>query len=216
LAATLPVPPEPGAVSRTIRKRNRRIAEILRAAAQVLAESGYHALSMERVAAVLDLSKTSLYHYFPSKDALVEAAIDEIADEAIERLTRIAESAQQPQDRLRLLVAEQLRIVVSDYPEVTQIFAEHADWPQAHQAQVKRLRMRHNRVFRAVIEEGIAARELDPPSNDVALYCLHGALNYASIWCRTEKNRKLRSDEIVETVMLMFAPNGRRSAEAAR
>jgi TetR/AcrR family transcriptional regulator of autoinduction and epiphytic fitness len=198
----------PPAQSRVQRKRNRRIQEILRAAAQVLADTGYHALSMEKVADVLDLSKASLYHYFPSKDALVDAAISEIADETIERLSQQANAGHSSTERLGLLIADQLRILLFDYPEVAQLFAEHSDWPEVHRAQAKSMRLRHDRLFRTVVEEGIAAGEFRPPSPDTALHCLHGALNYAAVWARNKRDREQQITEITDTVMLMFTGAG--------
>jgi AcrR family transcriptional regulator len=202
------VGPPPDAASppqtRVERKRNRKVQAILRATAEVLADSGYHALSMEKVGDLLDLSKTSLYHYFPSKDTLVEAAIAHVADRSIERLTACTEQALSPGQRLRGLIEEQLRILLVDYPEVTQLFGEHRDGPEAPRAQIRRMRERHDRVFRKVIDEGVAAGEFQPHSADVALHCLHGALNYASVWCRNKRNREQNIAAITDTVMMLF------------
>jgi AcrR family transcriptional regulator len=41
---------------------------------------GFHELSMSRVAAVLKVRHSALYRYFPSRDLLVAAAIDHIAE----------------------------------------------------------------------------------------------------------------------------------------
>jgi len=62
------------ATSRAARKERRRERsrdEILAAARAVLLRSGIGAMTLEAVAAEAGMSKTGLYYYFPSKDALV-------------------------------------------------------------------------------------------------------------------------------------------------
>ena len=77
-------------LGRVARKRQRRTEEILRVAAEVLAEKGYYNTSLEEIADRLDLAKASLYHYFDSKEALLAACLATVAEEAISRLTAIA------------------------------------------------------------------------------------------------------------------------------
>ncbi|MFT6396187.1 MAG: AcrR family transcriptional regulator [Bradymonadia bacterium] len=48
-------------------------AELVARAMPVFRELGYHGLSMRRIASQLGVSKSSLYHYFPSKKALFDA-----------------------------------------------------------------------------------------------------------------------------------------------
>lgn len=52
---------------------------ILRAAAEVFARGGFDGASMRDVAEAAGLSVAGLYHYFPSKDAVMEGLIDRAA-----------------------------------------------------------------------------------------------------------------------------------------
>lgn len=54
---------------------------ILEATARVLVEDGYDALSTNRVAKVAGVSIGSLYQYFPNKEALVHAIVEEHTSE---------------------------------------------------------------------------------------------------------------------------------------
>jgi hypothetical protein len=76
-------------LGRVARKRQRRVQEILRVAAEVLAEKGYYNTSLEEIAERLDLAKASLYHYFDSKEALLTACLGSVAQDAIGRLEAI-------------------------------------------------------------------------------------------------------------------------------
>jgi TetR/AcrR family transcriptional regulator of autoinduction and epiphytic fitness len=57
--------------SRSERKR----ADIFAAAADEFRERGFHGTSMDAIAARANASKRTLYHHFPSKDALYDAVI---------------------------------------------------------------------------------------------------------------------------------------------
>src|SRR5690349_24403737 len=57
--------------ARRERRRDRSREEILEAARKVLLRSGIAAMTLEAVASEAGMSKTGLYYYFPSKDALV-------------------------------------------------------------------------------------------------------------------------------------------------
>ncbi|EBH9676860.1 TetR/AcrR family transcriptional regulator [Salmonella enterica] len=46
---------------------------ILRAARQCFAENGFHSTSMKTICKASDMSPGTLYHHFPSKEALIEA-----------------------------------------------------------------------------------------------------------------------------------------------
>ena len=54
--------------------------EILRAAARLFQQRGYHATSMSDVAAALKLSKGGLYHHFKSKDEILFHLMDHAMD----------------------------------------------------------------------------------------------------------------------------------------
>ncbi len=60
-----------------VQQRSRRtVDEILGAAARILVEGGYSALTTNDVAAVAGVSIGSLYQYFPNKDALLSALVE--------------------------------------------------------------------------------------------------------------------------------------------
>ncbi|WP_371616381.1 TetR/AcrR family transcriptional regulator [Streptomyces sp. NBC_00454] len=71
---------------------------IVEAGMAVFAESGYHGLSMRRVAQRLDAQAGSLYYHVPSKSALVQLMADRVARQAYEAGTRALEELEELQD----------------------------------------------------------------------------------------------------------------------
>ncbi len=81
-----------------VQQRSRRtVDEILGAAARILVEDGYSAMTTNDVAAAAGVSIGSLYQYFPNKDALLRALVERHLD-AVERA--LATRAAQWRDEL--------------------------------------------------------------------------------------------------------------------
>ncbi|HYT09977.1 MAG TPA: TetR/AcrR family transcriptional regulator [Mycobacteriales bacterium] len=81
-----------------------RREQILVAAVQLFRSRGYDRTSLREIAASLGLSKSGLYHHFPSKDDLLAAAVDPLLD----RLGDLVDSsppARSAADRNRFLAA---------------------------------------------------------------------------------------------------------------
>jgi AcrR family transcriptional regulator len=81
-----------------------RRRDILAAAAGVFARHGYRGTSLERVAASMGAGKSSLYHYFPTKDALFAALADETLRREAELFDALAAAETVPAERLRRLL----------------------------------------------------------------------------------------------------------------
>jgi AcrR family transcriptional regulator len=78
--------------SRVARKRERARREILETAQAVLTHDGLDALTLVSVAGELGMTKQAIYHYFPSKEALVRALVATLLDEEIEFVSNAVES----------------------------------------------------------------------------------------------------------------------------
>jgi AcrR family transcriptional regulator len=203
VAAVEPAQP----LGRVARKRIRRINEILRVAAEVLGERGYQGTSLEEVADRLDLAKASLYHYFDSKEALFSACLGTAAEEVIRRLTAIADEEGSATHRLRKLIVEQVRFTICEYPELSRLFLRHLEWPDSIDQKIHDWQVRHDAIFKRVIEEGAATGELQIADLAVVRQCLIGAVNFVPFWGYKPDGR-YSLDELVEvvadSVMLMF------------
>jgi AcrR family transcriptional regulator len=197
---------------RVARKHNKRRELILKAAATVFAEMGYHRASLEDIAEQIDLTRASLYHYFPSKDALLSNCLEYGAEEAISRLEATAENQTgDAATRLEALIVTQLNTICRDAPELSRLFLTSMDWPDGFREQVKRLRDRHDRYFRTVITEAVASGEFLTSAPEEARHCMHGAINYAPVWLRPgDPKFDARVKAIAASLVLMLCPAPKR------
>lgn len=205
--------------SRLARRRDRRKADIVRVAIEMLATAGYQGMSLEGVAEQSDIAKATLYHYFSSKDELVGEALETLAVAVLERLTAAcdAEVSGSSRERLRALVREQVHVLTVEFPEVGSIFSWQTTWPAVHDQARKSMRRRHDAIFREVVGAGLAAGELDCDDIDVALQCHHAVMNSVSVWIGRMEDpaeRAAQTEAVVRAVMRIFTTDASRSASA--
>ena len=77
---------------------------ILSAATRVFAEQGYERSSMALVAEACGISKSLIYHYYPSKEALLYDILSTHLEGLLTRLTPLKTVGGSPEDDLRALV----------------------------------------------------------------------------------------------------------------
>lgn len=69
-----------------------RRQEIVEAARQLFMEKSYEATSMQDVMSILDIAKGTIYHYFSSKEELLQAVVEQIIEEDCQRKQTILEN----------------------------------------------------------------------------------------------------------------------------
>jgi AcrR family transcriptional regulator len=74
---------------RVVKHPDIRREELLGIAASLFARTGYDGTSVDDIIREAGLSKGAFYHYYPSKDALLEALASRAAEQALERLAAV-------------------------------------------------------------------------------------------------------------------------------
>ena len=86
------------------RQREERERLILDAAEELLAEKGYHEMSIDEIAARVGVSKGTVYLHFPSKEELVLAQLERGMRRFIQSADVVLTSAASPSEKLRSLI----------------------------------------------------------------------------------------------------------------
>ena len=76
-------------------------SRILTIAAQQFAAQGYAHASMAQVSEACGISKANIYHYYPSKTALLFDILNSYLSELRDRVCGLAEQGLSPDERLR-------------------------------------------------------------------------------------------------------------------
>lgn len=78
---------------RIVKKSAERKADILKAARYLFQTKKYDKTTMQDVMETLGIAKGTIYHYFKSKEALLEAVIEDIVDQHIKHIQSILKQA---------------------------------------------------------------------------------------------------------------------------
>lgn len=171
---------------------------VLRQAIALFNERGYDATSISDIASALGVTKSAIYHHFPSKESLLAAALDE----ALEGLSAAVDSAAaatsdgSAYDRLRASVAGAVTILVAHLPAVTLLLRVRGN------TETERWALQRRRSFdaavaavvRDAVEAGQMRDDLDPTRT---ARLLSGLVNSIAEWYRPGRTRpELLAEEV--------------------
>ena len=136
----------------------RRHREILDAAAHLMQESGYHAVSMQSVADRAGISVGLIYQYFNNKEALLRAVIIDILEDFHERVPAAMErSGGDPAERL-LCGFRTFCEVIAAKPEATVLaYRESKTLSREGRDQMKDLEIKTSLPLKRAVIDGIEA-----------------------------------------------------------
>jgi AcrR family transcriptional regulator len=127
---------------------------ILQAARSLFSEAGFHAASLEQVAARADVARATVYHHFSSKLGLLDALMYDTQERAgMNRLAQIEDEQSTGADALRVGIREHCRCWAREYilfrnliglaavdPEARKVIEHHDErWQAGIQQFVQRL-----------------------------------------------------------------------------
>lgn len=174
-----------------------RRLEILRRAAAVFREKGYHRAGMREIAEGLGLRPGALYHYFASKDDLLLACQETSLDALLEGVAAIGARDLAPAEKIRRLA----RLHLGQTLEATGGSAAHLEFdalPPRHRRALLSRRDAYERAVRALVEEGVEKGAFRVVSPKLAALALLGALNWSVVWWRPEGG--WRVDDVADTM----------------
>lgn len=81
-------------MAKVVKKASERRAEIIQAARKLFLEKDYESTTMQDMMKAVNIAKGTIYHYFQSKEDLLEAVVEQIIQEQLTRLQGALETAQ--------------------------------------------------------------------------------------------------------------------------
>lgn len=159
---------------------------ILREAASLYRRNGFHGTSMQDLADVVGITKSSLYHHYPSKQALLAEIVEATMERVGPQVRSAAESDRPAGERLHLAVRLHTVEAIRDQDAVACFIEEGRHlaptYLEAHVAK----RDRYERYFRRIIEEGVDFGEFRPLDVPLTAMAILGLCNSVVRWFRPE------------------------------
>jgi AcrR family transcriptional regulator len=192
-----------------------KLESILRTAAGIFAEKGYHQASIRDIARATGVSLSGLYYYFNSKEELLFLIQDHAFGTLLNNLERLLASETDPQRRLRILVENHLRYFTANTAEMKVLSHEGDSLTGDFRRRVNAKKKRLTELAMEIL------RELRPDGDvdlRVATFALFGMMNWLYNWHRPETDVPV--DRLVEDMYRIFAegflPAGEAVSDAAR
>jgi TetR/AcrR family transcriptional regulator, cholesterol catabolism regulator len=161
---------------------------ILRAAARLFRERGYHATTTRAISEIVGILSGSLFHYFRSKEEMLFEVMNQAATELCEKAeAAVAAAVDDPRARLRALVRLQLDCLLGedtrDFYSV--LIAEWRELDSAAKPVLRARRTQYARVWQTALDDCARMGVLRSDAH-ATLFVLHGAINWATTWFKPE------------------------------
>jgi AcrR family transcriptional regulator len=139
--------------------RTSRRADVVRAAARLFSERGYHGTSMQHLGDALGLQRGSLYAHIGSKEELLFDVIDEGAERFLERGQQAVGRSGTAAERLTALLVGHAETAAEHLDAATVFLNEWRYLSEDLRAAVQAKRDRYEAMVRSIVEDGVASGE---------------------------------------------------------
>ncbi len=184
------IEPAAGPLASPFKNREAREAErsvkreaVLVAAVRMFNERGFHATSLDDVAASLGVSKPTIYHYLGTKDQVLL----ECVTRGLSQLREAADTARAQDgsglDRLRAFLCRYAEINMADFGKCV-IRTGDEMLSEASAGQFRALKRQIDEAMRALIHEAVAEGSVVAEDVRLTAFTLAGALNWPARWYR--------------------------------
>jgi AcrR family transcriptional regulator len=191
-----------------------KLESILRTAARIFAEKGYHQASIRDIARATGVSLSGLYYYFDSKEELLFLVQDHAFGTILSNLERNLAGVDEPLRRLRLLMENHLRYFIDAKAEMKVLSHESESLTGDYRRRVNAKKRRLTEIAMEVL------RELRPDGSidlRTATFSLFGMMNWLYNWHRPDEDAPVEKlvDDMYHIFLDGYLPEGVRVPEGA-
>lgn len=158
---------------------------LLRTAARMFNEKGFHATSLDEVAERLHITKPTLYYYVKNKDEILFECVSiglQMLQDAIEAER---DRGGRAVDQLVAAMRSYVEIVTADFGMCVIRVGEDPLPPESQRA-LRNFKSKLDAHFRELVRRGIEEGSIRPCDPKIAAFTLAGALSWIGRWYRPE------------------------------
>ncbi|MET8141793.1 TetR/AcrR family transcriptional regulator [Sphaerisporangium sp. NPDC005288] len=159
--------------------RQRLIAE----ATRLFAEKGFESTSVQEVVAAAGVTKGAMYHYFTSKDDLLQEIYARVLRLQMERLDRFADAPGPIADRVHAAAADVVATSIENLDDSKIFFRSMHQLAPETQKAVRAERRRYHERFRDLVDQGrrVGVFRADVPA-DLVVDFFFGSVHHLGTW----------------------------------
>jgi AcrR family transcriptional regulator len=164
-----------------------RVLQILTEACRLFATRGFDGVSVRDIAEGCGISKATLYHYFPDKDAMLRPLVLGTTRAMYERVQASIDQTAPPVEKLRRFMLESAAFF--EQYRWAWIASSSVFWndPQVRRRKERLAwRDRYEGLLRGILQEAVDQGEVRPLDVALAARLVLSALNWLPRWCSPE------------------------------
>lgn len=186
---------------------------ILRAAAELFRKRGFNGTSMQDISSSVGITKSSLYHHFPSKQALLSEILELTVDRVTPAVQAVASSSLPAADRLHRVVETHVVELIRDRDNLACFIEEGRYLAPAYMKAYVAKRDRYELFFRQILEDGIETGEFGGHDVRLSVMAIFGMCNWIGRWYRADGDLGPEeiAEEFADLAVRAVASNGTRA-----
>jgi AcrR family transcriptional regulator len=191
-----------------------KLESILRTAAAIFAEKGYHQASIRDIARATGVSLSGLYYYFDSKEELLFLIQDHAFGTLTANLERMLEGVDEPHRKLRILMENHLRYFIGAKAEMKVLSHESESLTGDYRRTVNAKKRRLTEIVTGILRDIRPDGGVDPR---VATFSLFGMMNWLYNWHQPEVDPPVERlvDDMYRIFVYGYLPAGAQVPEGA-
>ena len=162
-------------------QRETKRQAVLTVAAQLFNERGFHATSLDDIAARLHVSKPTLYYYVKNKDEILHGCVRQGIDMMLEGIEASRRAGGQAVDQLLACMRVYARIVTMDFGMCVIRVGDEL-LPDDSRRELRRLKAEIDHEFRRLVAAGVAEGSIAPCDPKMTAFVIAGALSWIGRW----------------------------------
>jgi AcrR family transcriptional regulator len=167
---------------------DQKLVFVLKTAAAIFAEKGYHSTSIRDIARATKMSLSGLYYYFKSKEELLFLIQDYCFSTVIDDCRRLLEGVADPVHRLKLLIENHLNYFVQNMNEMKVLSHEANAIGGDLFKKVNNKKRQYVDLTMKLLEEIARAYSVSDMDIRVATFSLFGMMNWIYNWYNPRKD----------------------------
>jgi AcrR family transcriptional regulator len=160
--------------------------QILAAAVQLFAEYGYHAAPLRDIARIAGIQAASIYHHYPSKQALLVEIMETHMQRLNDGLERILRQDTDPLHRLYEAIAHHIRLHTTYKAEFFIVDTELRSLESESRPHILALRDRYEHLLQELLRDGMERGIFRSTDVKVASYALIAMCTEVAAWFRPD------------------------------
>lgn len=162
-------------------QREAKREAVLATAARLFNERGFHATSLDDIAAALHVSKPTLYYYVKNKDDILLQCVRKGLEMVLAGIARSRQAGGSALDQLLASMRVYAQIVTQDFG-MCLVRVGDEQLPETSRSQLRALKSQIDQQFRRLVTQGMAEGDLAPCDPKMAAFVIGGALSWIGRW----------------------------------